>query len=419
MGNKSSSIGHAPATGLRAALPGLVGVLALAALVGLVFLRRPAPPRPAVTPAAVAPKLEKKDYAFFEKDDPSVKVDDLAPRTQRVIDIHEHVQTERDAKLLLAAMDRYKIERTCLMGTTVYTFTLSDKYGFEGHHENNEALLGFKKKWPDRFCAFVTVEPVVDEDLLGMLQRYVQQGADGLKLYIGHGASHGKGPFHVMTLDDPKLEPLWAWAEENQLPILLHVNLILYYDELVRVLERHPYLRVVVPHLGLHKNTKARLDRLAWLLERYPNLYTDVSFGWHEFHDDGFRALARWRTRSKQYFDKHADKILYASDMVLEATKDEKYIDEVLRSYFQLLENEKHRFFMRPDKTMHGLALGESTLKKIYWTSPSRYLVLDEDGQMPDRSVGPPRDKEGHVIGLPPTVPKVPPLPPEQLMKGE
>lgn len=417
MPGKQVSTGKSSPSGLRAMLPGLVVIVGAGVLVGLIFLGRPAPERDG-PPAKAATKKEKRDYAFLAKDDPSVKLTDLPPRTHRVIDVHEHVQTERDAKLLLEAMDRYRIERTCLMASTIYTFTLSPKYGFEGHHDNNEALLGFKEKWPDRFCSFVTIDPQ-EEDFLAKLQGYVKRGADGLKLYIGHGAAHGKGPFHAMSLDDERLEPLWQWAEQNQLPVLLHVNLILYYDELVTVMERHPYLRVIIPHLGLHKNTKARLDRLAWLLERYPNLYTDISFGWHEFHDEGFRALARWRTRSREYFEKHADKIMYASDMVIEATKDEAYVDDTLRSYFQLLENERLRFFMRPKKTMHGLSIGEPALKKIYWSTPARFLTLGPDGQMPDRSAGPPKDEEGNVIGLPPTVPVVEKLPPEELMKGE
>ena len=47
------------------------------------------------------------------------------------------------------------------------------------------------------------------------------------------------------------MEPIFAWAEKVQLPILMHVNLIKYFDELVNVLERHPYLRICIPHLGL------------------------------------------------------------------------------------------------------------------------------------------------------------------------
>lgn len=404
----------------RSWLPGVLLFACVSAITVVVFFSRPPPPATSpkkATATAEANAKRAKDYAFLRQDDPSVKTTDLAPRTLKAIDIHEHVQTERDAKLLLEAMDRYQVERTCLMASTTYTFTLDNKYGFEGHHTNNEDLLALKKKYPDRFCAFVTLDPL-EEGALEKLQDYVARGADGLKLYLGHGAKHGKGPFHVMGLDDERLAPVFAWAEKTQLPILMHVNLILYYEETVRLLERFPYLRLCIPHFGLHKNTKERLDRLSWLLLRYPNLYTDISFGWHQFHEEGFRALARWRSRSKKFLTDHADKIMFASDMVIERTKDKAYVDDTLRSYFQLLENDKLRLFLVPELTMHGLNMGKPALQKIYWDAPARFLMLDENGRLPDRTKAWP-PAEGTLDGLPPTVPPVVPLVPGQAPKGE
>lgn len=411
----------------RSWLPGvaLFAFASIAALVAFLNPMKPGDASKAATPstasssARAADELAKKakDLAFLREDDPSVTITDLGPRKHKVIDIHEHVQTERDAKLLLAAMDRLNIERTCLMGTTTYTFTLDNQYGFEGHHQNNDDIIALKQKYPGRFCAFITLDPL-EGDLLPKVQEYVRKGADGVKLYAGHGAAHGKGPFHPMPLDDERLAPLFAWAEQTQLPILLHVNFIKYYDETVRLLERHPYLRLVIPHFGLHKNRQDRLDRLSWVLKRYPNVYTDISFGWHAFHEEGFRALARWRSRSKKWIEAHADKVLFASDMVIEKTKDEAYVDNTLRSYFQLLENKKLRLFLVPELTMHGLGVDDAALKTIYWDAPARFLMLDEEGRLPDRTKDwPPKDKP--LEGLPPTVPEVVPLKPGEAPKGE
>ena len=197
-----------------------------------------------------------------------------------------------------------------------------------------------------------------------------------------------------------------------QLPFVFHINLIKYFEEFVRVMEQHPYLRVNVPHFGLHKNNGQRLARFAWLLERYPNIYTDISFGWWEFHIEGFEALAKWRTRSHKYFTQYADRITYGSDMVIERTKNQNYIDTTLRSYRQLLETEKFRFFLEPDFLMHGLNLSDQTLRQIYEKTPSKFLLLDKDGKLPDRSQGwPPPGWEGPAPGVPPAVEKVEPLP--------
>lgn len=406
----------------NAARTWLWGVLlfgVIAAVTGFAFLNGPPPPDSAAPSDEQLAAIQKKakDLAFLREDDPSVKSTDLAPRSLPVIDIHEHVQTERDAKLLLEAMDRYGIKRTCLMASSTYTFTLDDKYGFEGHHKNNRDLIALKKKYPGRFCAFITIDPLED-GALEKVKQYVKEGADGLKLYIGHGAKHGKGPFHVVGLADDRLAPLFAWAQETQLPLMLHVNFVKYYDEAVRLLERFPYLRVCIPHFGLHKNKQARLDRLAWVLDRYPNVYTDISFGWHVFHEEGFRALARWRSRSKKFITEHADKIMFASDMVIEKTKNEAYVDDTLRSYFQLLENKKLRLFLVPELTMHGLDVDKPALQKIYWDTPSRFLMLDDSGELPDRTkTWPPEGQP--LVGLPPTVDAVVPVKPGEAPKGE
>lgn len=331
---------------------------------------------------------KKNMNAYLSKDDPSVHIDDLGPNNWKIIDIHEHAQTMEEAERLLAAMDKFGIQRTCLMSATIYTFTLNNKYGFEQYKENNDVLLKIKERWPDRFCAFITIDPL-EPDHLAQVKDYVARGADGVKLYLGHGASTGKGPFHVMPIDDDRMDPFWSFAEETQLPVLMHVNLTKYWDETIATLEKHPYLRLCLPHFGLHKNTEARLQRLGWIFDRYPNTFTDVSYGYYTFHVEGFEALAKWRTRSRDYLARYADRIMFASDMVLEPTKDVPYIENTLRSYRQFHELDKLRLFIVPSATMHGMGLAPDVLKKLYEDSGKRYLLIDEAGRMPDRTKNP------------------------------
>lgn len=345
---------------------------------------------------------DPESLAYMKEDDPALLKTEIGPAQWKIIDVHEHLQDQREAERLLEAMDALGVERACVLAATTYTYTLNQKYGFEGWQENNEEVLRIKARWPDRFSAFVTIDPL-EPDHLGRLQDYVARGADGLKLFLGHGESHGKGPFHVMPLNDPRMDPLYAWLQETQLPFVYHVNLIKYWDELLAVLEKYPYLRMNIAHFGLHKNTAARLERLSFLLQRYPYLYTDISFGYYTFHAEGFEALAKWRTRSKNWLTAHKTKLLFASDMVLEATKEEEYIYDTLRSYRQLLESSAFRFFLMPDKPMHGLSLDADTLSTIYERAPADWLLMT-DGRLPDRTKGWP------VAGLP--VPPRPPIPP-------
>ncbi len=337
--------------------------------------------------------------AYLDDDDKRLTGTEIGANNWKIIDIHEHAQTMAEAERLLAAMDKFGVQRTCLMSATIYTFTLNPKYGFEQFKENNEVLLKIKERWPDRFCAFVTFDPS-EPGGLELVKDAVKRGADGVKLYLGHGAATGKGPFHVMPIDDPRLDSFWAWAEQTQLPVLMHVNLIKFWDETISLLEKHPYLRLCLPHFGLHKNTEARLAKLGWIFDRYPNTFTDGSYGYYTFQIEGFEQFGKWRTRSKAYLQKYADRIMFASDMVLEATKDEDYIDATLRSYRQFHEEKSFRLFLVPSATMHGMDLDDDTLKGIYERSGARFLLLDAQGRLPDRTTNP-------VVDAP-----RPPLPP-------
>ncbi len=410
----------------------VVGAFALAFLLGRRTGEPPAPSQPGPTAAPQAPakatppqhrgsrskrsnvfdgKVKKKNNKAYAKvDRVELTIDTLPPRTVPIINVHEHAQTMAEAQRLLKWMDHYNIRKTCLQSASIYTFTLDNKWGFEKFKDNNEELLRIKRAHPDRFCAFVTIDPA-DAGNLELLQDYAKRGADGLKLYLGHGAATGKGKFHSMPLDDPRMAPIYAWAERTQFPLLYHINFIKYFDEFVRVMEAHPHLRVCVPHFGLHKNTAARLARLTWLFDRYPNVYVDMSYGHHTFHKEGFESLSKWRSRTRAFLRRHADRILFATDMVLEPMKDEHFIEETLRSYMQWLEMDAFRFHMVPSRTMKGMGMEAEVVRKIYWDSPRKFLMLDEANLSPDRS----RDwPPPQVPGLPPLAPEVPPLGPDE-----
>jgi predicted TIM-barrel fold metal-dependent hydrolase len=342
--------------------------------------------------SSLSPKTKinpKNKNAYLTKDDPTLRTTDIGSRKWKIIDIHEHANGEVEALQLIKAMDKLGIQRTALMASTTYTLTLNPIYGFEGFKENSEAIIAIKKKWPDRFSAFVTFDPCSGDDNFALVKDWVARGADGVKLYLGHGASTPKFAFHCQPLNHPNLDSFYAWAEDVQLPILMHVNLEKYWDEMLDVLEKHPYLRVTLPHFGLHKNTEQRLKRLGFLLDRYPYVFTDISFGYYTFQIDGFEVLAKFRSRSREFLAKHRDKVMFASDMVLEPSKDEAYIDDTLRSYLQFLEMERWRFFLVPSETMHGMGLDDETLKHIYEVAPSSFLLLDSYSMSPDRTKDP------------------------------
>ena len=101
---------------------------------------------------------------------------------------------------------------------------------------------------------------------------------------------------------------------------------------------------------------------------------------------------------------------MFSSDMVLEPTKDIFYIRNTLRSYLQLLEMKKFRFFYRPRYLMRGLDLPDEVQKQIYEETPMHFLLMDSKRRLPDRRKGLPSKWKKGVPGLPPAAPSVAPL---------
>ena len=161
-----------------------------------------------------------------------------SPPVVPITNVHEHVMGDSELQPLLSAMDNVGIERTVVLGSPVYTFKLGTN-GFTRHDDNNEVVLGLSQMEPDRIIPFVVIYPE-DEDAPQKLRNFVARGAKGVKLFAGHGASHGHGPFHTMPLDDPRLTAVYEIIKEHNLPVLFHVNYAKYKDEFERVLTAHP-----------------------------------------------------------------------------------------------------------------------------------------------------------------------------------
>lgn len=81
---------------------------------------------------------------------------------------------------------------------------------------------------------------------------------------------------------DRRLEPLWAAAASERIPVLVHAGQHSPGDTdeseleaLAAVLSAHPRLRIVLAHAG-HPATAAAID----LMARHDNLYADVTPVW-------------------------------------------------------------------------------------------------------------------------------------------
>ena len=289
-----------------------------------------------------------------------------APSVQfNVINMHEHMESEKMVPKVLSWMRQNRIESTVLLGSPKATFELGGQ-GFSHFENNNEMVLKVAKKYPTKFIAFPTVNPS-DPKLEEKLTDYLKQGAKGIKLYGGHGN------FHKLPLDSEAYLKVYEFCRKNSLPIIFHVNLGLFHAEFDNVLHNYPDLKIICPHFCL---SSGNLPRLQKLLDTYPNLFTDISFGYLRFLHAGFKRISKNSEQFRQFFDRYRERIFFGTDMVVTSAefKDAWWMNQVADSYRQILEKPEVRLFFAPHEPLRGLSLDRDILDRIYYENAKEFI---------------------------------------------
>ena len=319
---------------------------------------------------------------------PSSQVSEISQEVQEkrqrfhIINAHEHVQSEENLPLLRKSMEDCQVEKMVLLGTSDFTFYLNPDYGFTGYDENNDFIVKMSREYPDEFAALVTMDPR-NEDKMEKLKSYMADGAEGVKLYNGHGNFYDL--FFKMPLDDPGMMEVYAYCEQENIPILYHINSGRFFNELEHILQEFPDMVLVVPHFML---LSSNLTRLTGLMQENPRLYTDISFGHPDFLVAGFKRISNNFVAFRKFITTYCDRITYGTDLVVTTykAKNRAYIDDVHLAYMDLLEKEQftlpasiYNMMSRdgrknadPDEVYQGLNLNDEILKMIYHDNAER-----------------------------------------------
>ncbi|HIJ72640.1 MAG TPA: amidohydrolase family protein, partial [Candidatus Hydrogenedentes bacterium] len=299
-----------------------------------------------------------------------------------VVNAHEHLYKRSHLDKYLKACKATGIERTLFVASSARTL-MGSGFGIAEYNEKNSRdILNAAKEMPERIIPFCTLRPG-DPGNLEKLKAYVAEGAKGLKLYSGHAQ------FYEKPLDTEEMLPIYAYCEESGLPICWHVNMRLYGKEFRRVMARFPELTVIIPHFGVtFYNPKGRSFRaFQELLDTYPNLYTDTSFGTRGILVNGLGMVSRHRDVFRAFFEKYSDRVFFGTDMVVtgNSEKTPEWIESVLRACRDVLEKDAYYFWMaatgskyavkggdNPYGALKGLNLDDETLRKIYETNVDR-----------------------------------------------
>lgn len=287
----------------------------------------------------------------------------------KIVNIHEVVQSSKEAEMLFDVMRNVNVVSTVLVGTPYEIIYYTGEAGFSGYDENNRDILDVQESNPDRFIAFCTLDPS-DPNYMDTVEQCMEDGAQGFKLYAGHSF------FYAEPLNDETLFPFYEYVQENQMPLMFHVNSAKYQVEFESVLTLYPDMKVICPHFCL---SSKNLQRLSYLLETYPNLYTDISFGSESYFFEGLARISEDPETYREFVEKHADRFFYGTDVVVTdyEGKDETWLTNLYRAYRDLLEKETFTVELgeNPVHEYNGLYLTAADLKKIYEENWERLLA--------------------------------------------
>lgn len=283
---------------------------------------------------------KEKDYTKFKK-----------------IDIHEHVGQKADFEEFLKAMDRFNIRKAFLMPTG------------KNYQEKEEIALKIQKKYPKRFIAFANVDKLGKTAEKHLVKR-IKQGAKGLKLLLWHANIY---PKHGTDFNSKPAFRLFKICEQNRLPILVHLGLG-RFPQLNKQLEEALATFTKTTFLVAHYLKMApRLEVVAQFLDKYPNLYTDISMGGGKNRYVSY--IQGFRKKFRNFFREYSDRITWGVDTFIYKKKpyNIRFYNKRIKHDLNLLEE---RFFYSPfyeeNRYLFGLNLPDWILRKIYWENPLR-----------------------------------------------
>jgi predicted TIM-barrel fold metal-dependent hydrolase len=235
-----------------------------------------------------------------------------------------------------------------------------------------------------------------------------------VKIYKALGLGYHNADGSLLVVDDPRLDPLFEKAGELGMPVSIHTGDPIAFwnasdeknerfDELnahpgwsyfgkkvpgwedlfaayERRVARHPKTTIIGVHFG---NAPELPERVAAMLDKYPNLYVDTAARVPE--------LGRKADVVREIFLRHPDRILFGTDLgVGEAPDDlmlgstgvlppthadaDRFFSATWRFFETRDQNFAHPTPIQGRWTISGLGLPPEVLQKIYSGNADRLL---------------------------------------------
>lgn len=229
------------------------------------------------------------------------------------------------------------------------------------------------------------------EDFLAQAKKYIEMGFDGFKMLEG---KPGQRKLFGVPLDAPLYHKFYEYAQENNIPIVLHTSDPSFYwdwsrlsdyakergwfcddtyptwddfrKEVWGIMEKFPKLHLVLAHMGFLNEVP---ERAAEFMERWDNTVLDLTPNSYEMLD-----IAKDFDWWKAFFSKYRKRIVYGTDAYSfdldGATYDERYMR--IRPLQAFLETDDHEINVGVGVVPHGLGLDKDILEDIYYNNFKR-----------------------------------------------
>lgn len=219
-----------------------------------------------------SPEINRKAAEMLAKDGLNPGYNDARGNGGEMMRLVQNIDDER-----IAYMDRAGIDMQVISLAGGVPSTLDSRYSVPLCREANEEMEKLTARYPGRFAVFANLPLADGPAMAAELERCVRE-----KHFVGAMIS---GHYHGTPYDDPVFEPLFAKAEELDVPIYLHPGLVdpaiqekyykgswspkvqfelagygigWHYDvgmQVIRmilagVFDRHPDLKIIIGHWG-------------------------------------------------------------------------------------------------------------------------------------------------------------------------
>jgi predicted TIM-barrel fold metal-dependent hydrolase len=314
------------------------------------------------------------------------------------IDVHSHQN---------ALMPPDRLERLVADMDAMNMRILVNLSGGTGERLKN-GMANMKEKHKDRFALFANLsfagidDPDYGRRAAAQLAEDVRGGAQGLKIFKNFGLNLKDGKGQRIAVDDPRFDPVWETCARLNIPVLIHTGEPRQFfephdrfnerwlelkqipsrarppdrypswetlmGEQHRLFERHPRTVFINAHLGW---LGGDLGRLGQLMDRLPNMYTEIGAVLAE--------LGRQPRFARAWFIRYQDRVLFGKDSWAPAEYPVYFrVLETADEYFDYYRK-RHAFWK-----MYGLELPDPVLKKLYYKNALRLIPGLSKAGFPD-----------------------------------